>query len=343
MAEAELQKKIVVPILTGTEFMKRVRDNKMTRMQYEAAVFAAVTAGNVPDFVKKQNFTTISIPGKLNGRDVEVKVRVSLDYVAIGTNEDYVRVPLSPLIGQKIARYYGCVLPTKTIVDAIDSESRKRSKLTHALPSKGGNVRFYDAPKIADEVEDPQNPGHLLSERLFLDTPSSNEKITKIKSARLKKETQEEARKRKFDEDTFRLSYLFFETQSRMTDDYLEERGYVVNGSNHTGSNHPFVSGNKKDPIYYGLVISGRLAFYHFPFQPMDIGKWHEDTYADYSHGIRLVDEDVIIVDKLTGKETKTTIQNIISDPTLCHLLTVDSPIDFSKMYSRPLRFGESY
>ena len=42
------------------------------------------------------------------------------DYLAVGSDDDFVRVPLTPQTAQKIADRLGCVLPTRKLVDAID-------------------------------------------------------------------------------------------------------------------------------------------------------------------------------------------------------------------------------
>ena len=45
------------------------------------------------------------------------------DYLAIGSDNDFVRMPMTPQTAQKIADEFGCVLPTRKMVDAIDSQA----------------------------------------------------------------------------------------------------------------------------------------------------------------------------------------------------------------------------
>src|SRR4030095_356729 len=44
----------------------------------------------------------------------------------VGSNDDFVRVPLSPLTAQALARKYGLNLPTKTIVEETYLQGGKR-------------------------------------------------------------------------------------------------------------------------------------------------------------------------------------------------------------------------
>ena len=41
------------------------------------------------------------------------------DYIAIGSNKDYLYIPLTPLTAQYLADKMSCMLPTKKIVDII--------------------------------------------------------------------------------------------------------------------------------------------------------------------------------------------------------------------------------
>jgi Immunoglobulin domain len=96
---------------------------------------------------------------------------------------------------------------------------------------------------------------------------------------------------------------------------------------NATTNAHPFgtlVDGDKKDVIIstniYGNPAPGRVVIYgwHYPngswIQPVYDG--HEETYADYSHGIRMVQMAV------TLDGSPDTVTNILTSPTLNSLLS---------------------
>jgi hypothetical protein len=96
------------------------------------------------------------------------------------------------------------------------------------------------------------------------------------------------------------------------------------------------VSGDKKDVVVTKLLATtpGKVAIYgwHYttgsPIQPLYLG--HEDTYADYSHGIRLVRM------AMTLDGSSTTIANVLQDPVLNPLLSDEGAVT-SYRYSVPL------
>ena len=48
-------------------------------------------------------------------------IEVMPDYLAVGSDDDFVRMPMRPQTAQQIADAFGCVLPTRKIVDAMDA------------------------------------------------------------------------------------------------------------------------------------------------------------------------------------------------------------------------------
>ena len=84
------------------------------------------------------------------------------------------------------------------------------------------------------------------------------------------------------------------------------------------------VAGNKKDvvitPRIYDYSPPDRVAIYgwHYPngdpIQPLYLG--HSETYADYSHGVRMVEKDI----EVDGEAT--TVADVLADSSLCELLS---------------------
>ena len=82
----------------------------------EQAIAAEVLRGNVPDFWRQ--FVEVSAEAEtVDGKSRKVVYRVSPDYLMVGSDEDFVRVPLTPYIAQHLADMLGCVLPTRKMVD----------------------------------------------------------------------------------------------------------------------------------------------------------------------------------------------------------------------------------
>jgi hypothetical protein len=105
---------------TGSAFMTRIKGLKPA--QREAAILAEIEAGNVPDFLRKMK----TVEFKSRGRDGKLrtaKLKVMPDYLAIGSNSDHVRVPMTPQTAQKLADRFGMSLPTRKIVDQVHAQA----------------------------------------------------------------------------------------------------------------------------------------------------------------------------------------------------------------------------
>ncbi len=84
----------------------------------EQAILKAFTEGDYPSFLK--SWVDVTTAGKgPDGRSHTLVYRVAPDYLAVGTNEDYVLMPMYPGTAQKIADQWGCILPTYQMVKQI--------------------------------------------------------------------------------------------------------------------------------------------------------------------------------------------------------------------------------
>lgn len=104
------------PELTGTQFAELVEDLHVTDRQREMveALFKGYAAP----------FTDRLVPISWIGEDTTgafhtVEVDVMCDYLALGTNEDFLRLPLNLYSALEVARDRNMVLPTTVIVDAV--------------------------------------------------------------------------------------------------------------------------------------------------------------------------------------------------------------------------------
>ena len=101
---------------SGSKFMEDILGT--TFQQREPHILTEFLNGNIPDI--SRNFITLtSIFKDANGSDHTVEYDVMTDYLSIGTNEDYCRIPMGPSTAQKIADAYGCILTTTKLCDDI--------------------------------------------------------------------------------------------------------------------------------------------------------------------------------------------------------------------------------
>lgn len=209
--------------------------------------------GNVPDFLR--NFSSITV----NSPVATISYLVMPDVLCIGSNEDYVRMPMNPLTAQAIANQYDCTLPTRKIVNDIWSQAD--NKLT-PLP--------WGPP---------------------------------------------------FDEDmikTYRIGIHHSRIQNQLSSLNLNA--------------HALTSGHKKDVVLTNklapLNSNKRVAIYGWiqpngqPIQGLNPVS-HDELYADYSHGIRLIANDVVV----NGVVMRTA--DVFNDPSLCVLLSDEGPLRF--------------
>lgn len=103
---------------SGSAFADSVRN--LDAEAREAAIRRELVAGNVPDFLRRL------APVRLRADAHEALVCVMPDYLAIGSDEDYLLVPMRLSTALAFAGRYGFVLPTRKLVDAIYAQSRVR-------------------------------------------------------------------------------------------------------------------------------------------------------------------------------------------------------------------------
>ena len=230
-------------MVTGSEFIKNNMNlNGPIRQQN---ILNEFMNGNIPDFLRK--FKDITVTGNENS----MTYLVMPDVLSIGSNEDYVRIPMNPHTAQAIADKYDFSLPTKKMVNDIWKNSiNKLSPLPWGPP--------YDSSMSS----------------------------------------------------TYRIGVHNSRVQAQLKDkDYTE-----------------LTSGHKKDVVLTNKLspnnTNNRVAIYGWiqsngkPIQALNPIS-HEDTYEDYSHGIRLIANDVLVNGefiKLNDVFTNNKLASLVSD-----------------------------
>ncbi|MDR3688633.1 MAG: hypothetical protein P4L46_04580 [Fimbriimonas sp.] len=218
--------------------------------QREDRIFAEIDAGNVPSFIRK--LAPVAVAAKVNGQEISGTVYVTPDYLAVGSDDDYLFVPMTPYTAQRVADRVHCVLPTPKIVDAVYSAA---------------TVKLAPSPI-------PPSPA-MTTVQVFLDHTRT-------------------------------------------------VRGQRAADPAPMGA---LTAGDKKDVVICkGLPEApAKVAIYGWhrrdgkPIQPLYLG--HTATWADYSHGIRLVWGDMI-VDGVSKK-----VVDVLKDPVASALLSDEGPI----------------
>lgn len=142
--------------LTGHEFIQKVQD--MGFWDMEEQTVAQILAGNVPSALKKfrkitytvtirhryQSYTLEGFPDgpvKNETHKYKVEMWVLPDYLAVGNDQDFVRMPMGPLAAQRVADSLYCSLPTTFLSDRIDEVSEGRIEIFPFRPVGDRNMK----------------------------------------------------------------------------------------------------------------------------------------------------------------------------------------------------------
>ncbi|MAM62885.1 hypothetical protein [Maritimibacter sp. UBA3975] len=230
---------------TGSAFLAAVGNGSGGNR--DNAIINELARGNMPGFLKELQ------PVVFRGRDArgastEIVICVTPDYLALGSDSDFVRVPLGLPAAATIAKRFGMTLPTSRMVDAIYAQAR---------------VKLSPAPMQAG----PQ----MSSTNYFLRHNATIEGQRKGRAG--------------------------------------------------------LISGHKKDVVIASRMASnpGRVAIYGWhrsqgnPIQP--VSTVHGASYADYSHGIRLVSRTAY----LNGRAVD--LDELLASNRYAYLLNSDGPL----------------
>jgi len=235
--------------MNGSEFAKFL--STMDKSDREQAIVSQIIKGNLPDFLRR--LKSVQLVQKVGERKtVTATIFVMPDYLAIGSDRDFLLMPMSWYAATAIAVKFGFILPTKKMVDAIFEQSD-----VHLSPA-------------------PMPPGPQMR------------------------------------------SLAYFSEHNRRVKEQRDVLCCPLDA---------LISGHKKDVVLTNRLgeTLGRVAIYGWhrlsgiPIQPLTIV--HGANYADYSHGIRLV-SDVVLID---GEPRS--IYEILEDPKLATIVSDEGPI----------------
>lgn len=238
----------ISPAEKGSEFMRRIASLSLADREEE--IFKVLSAGNIPGFLRN----TLTLKGDFAdtaGRVHQVSFEVMPDYLAVGNEADFCRIPMNPFTAQRLADLYGASLVTAKLSDYIF--------------------------KLADLRPSPIN---------YVPVGNANELVSK------------------FEAHNARIG--------EQLGDYSKISGKLV-------------AGIKKDIILSNRIAShpDKVVIYGWhkpdgnPIQPVYSG--HVYWYVDYSHGTRLINNQVLIDNK------SYLLSEVLKDPLFFRLFSDES------------------
>ena len=108
----------------------------------EARILEEVLSGNVPSWLRR--LEPVEIRAEVDGSERRVTTWVTPDYLAVGSDDDFVLVPLSAGAAGRVADRLGAALPTPRLVDAIWAAADFRlSPIRLAADEAMRTVRYF--------------------------------------------------------------------------------------------------------------------------------------------------------------------------------------------------------
>ena len=104
----------------GSSFYQEIMP--LSWQEREQRAVQTVLAGNIPGFLRRLVPIHCSLTDS-SGRQHKAVFYVTPDYLCIGSDDDFARLPLTPMAAQVIADSLHCFLPTRKMTDAIYAQA----------------------------------------------------------------------------------------------------------------------------------------------------------------------------------------------------------------------------
>lgn len=232
--------------LTGSQFQQQIAE--LPRDQREAAILQELISGNVPESLRRLKPIRVEATDAAGAKHVATYF-VMADYFAVGKEDDFFRVPITPATAVVIADKFNASLITAKVSDDVFAAAQVKLDPKPLTKDRDTAATFWQHHQIIEEQLHGKPRGQLI--------------------AGIKKDV--------------------------VLTNRLKEKPHKV-------------------AIYGWHYPDGR------PIQPLYVG--HVDWYVDYSHGVRLMSQQIIVDDRSLK------VADVLKDPRLSPLLSTEGPID---------------
>jgi hypothetical protein len=140
---------------SASDFVQRT--SALSEAARDTAVAAELMAGNLPAFLRELRPVTLPDPRA----EANVTICVMPDYLALGSDEDFLRLPMGLPTALDVADRFGFVLPTPRMVDAIYEQAEVRLRPQPLPPGDAMRSIAYFW----------QHQGQIQAQRLALRAP----------------------------------------------------------------------------------------------------------------------------------------------------------------------------
>jgi hypothetical protein len=133
--------------VSGSAFITSIA--ALSRDEREAAIKRELLAGNIPSFLRKLSRIEI-VAADTNGVMQTIQYEVMPDYLAIGSDRDFVRMPMSPHTAQAFCDAFGFVLPTRKMVNDIWKKAEVRVEPRPLTQERESPLTFLQHHRIME-------------------------------------------------------------------------------------------------------------------------------------------------------------------------------------------------
>ncbi|MEO5682451.1 MAG: hypothetical protein ABIQ88_07395 [Chitinophagaceae bacterium] len=126
--------------LSGSAFYKQAVALRWD--ERESIALKELLAGDIPNFLKKFVPVTVNITAP-TGKKIQAVYFVMPDYLSIGSNEDFARLPLTPVTAQIIADSFQCFLPTRKMVNDIYQHATVKLEPVPLYAFRDSSITFW--------------------------------------------------------------------------------------------------------------------------------------------------------------------------------------------------------
>lgn len=145
---------------TGSEFQKRIAEFSLERR--EATVVREITRGNVPGFLRRLKAIRVATIDETGTRHVGVCF-VTSEYLAVGSDDDFFRVPITPKTAVAIADSLGCSLLTAKLSDAVHAAADHKLQPKPLTKDRQAVATFFQHHRLIEEQLAGRPRGLLVS------------------------------------------------------------------------------------------------------------------------------------------------------------------------------------
>lgn len=140
---------------TGSDFARQSAG--MSESGRETAIVEQLSAGNLPQFLRHLRPVTLAA----SDEKLAVTICVMPDYLALGSDDDFLRMPMALPSAAGLAERFGFLLPTRKMVDAIYQQADVRLRPQPLPPGEQMRSNGYYM----------RHQGEIQTQRLALRAP----------------------------------------------------------------------------------------------------------------------------------------------------------------------------